>query len=109
MSDLELEFTTPEDETVPTIMLIDDDGKEEAHQILSWMEYEGREFAVLCPVDIEEGAEVGNGVNFTDLTIGVSEAKGEKCPRCWMHSVNANAEGLCPRCAAVIAKMDVEL
>ena len=59
MSDLELEFTTPEDETVPTIMLIDDDGKEEAHQILSWMEYEGREFAVLCPVDIEEGAEVG--------------------------------------------------
>ena len=59
MSDLELEFTTPEDETVPTIMLIDDDGKVEAHQILSWMEYEGREFAVLCPVDIEEGAEVG--------------------------------------------------
>ena len=59
MSDLELELNTPEDETVPTIMLIDDDGKEEAHQILSWMEYEGREFAVLCPVDIEEGAEVG--------------------------------------------------
>ena len=59
MSDLELEFTTPEDETVPTIMLIDNDGNEEAHQILSWMEYEGREFAVLCPVDIEDGAEVG--------------------------------------------------
>ena len=39
MSDLELELTTPEDETVPTIMLIDEDGKEEAHQILSWMEY----------------------------------------------------------------------
>lgn len=59
MSDFELELTTPDEETVPTIMLIDDDGKEEAHQILSWMEYEGREFAVLCPVDIEEGAEVG--------------------------------------------------
>jgi len=57
----------------------------------------------------EEGAEVGNGVNFADLTIGVSEAKGTKCPRCWMHSVAANAEGLCPRCAAVIAKMDVEI
>ena len=59
MSDFELELNTPDEETVPTIMLIDDDGKEEAHQILSWMEYEGREFAVLCPVDIEEGAEVG--------------------------------------------------
>ena len=55
------------------------------------------------------GAEVGNGVNFPALIIGVSEAKGEKCPRCWMHSQAANAEGLCPRCAAVIAKMDVEL
>ena len=57
----------------------------------------------------EEGAEIGSGVNFPGLTIGVSEAKGEKCPRCWMHSVNADANGLCPRCAAVIAKMDVEL
>ena len=57
----------------------------------------------------EEGAEVGQGVNFPALTIGVSEAKGTKCPRCWMHSTSANAEGLCPRCAAVIAKLDVEL
>ena len=57
----------------------------------------------------EEGAEVACGENFPNLTVGVTEAKGEKCPRCWMHSLNANAEGLCPRCAAVIAKMDVEL
>ena len=57
----------------------------------------------------EEGAEVGVGENYPDLTIAVTEAKGTKCPRCWMHSLNANAEGLCPRCAAVIAKMDIEL
>ena len=57
----------------------------------------------------EEGAEVASGDNFPALTVGVTEAKGTKCPRCWMHSLNANAEGLCPRCAAVIAKMDVEL
>jgi len=56
----------------------------------------------------EEGAEVGAGVNFPGLTVGVSEAKGEKCPRCWMHSTEANAEGLCKRCAAVISKMDIE-
>ena len=59
MSDLELELTTPADETVATIMLIDEDGNAEAHQVLAWQEYEGREFAVLCPVDIEDGAEVG--------------------------------------------------
>jgi isoleucyl-tRNA synthetase len=52
---------------------------------------------------------VGKGVNFPDLTIYVSEAKGEKCPRCWMHSLQANAEGLCPRCAGVIAKLETEL
>ncbi len=74
---------------------------------------EGLDLAEICIVsacdwaDTEEGAEVAQGVNFPALTIGVSEAGGEKCPRCWMHSMNANAEGLCPRCAAVIAKMDL--
>ena len=57
----------------------------------------------------EEGAEVGAGVNFPELTIGVSEAKGAKCPRCWMHSEKADAEGLCPRCAIVVSKLDIEL
>ena len=76
---------------------------------------EGLNLAEICIVSDctwsapEEGAEVAAGVNFPQLTVGVSEAKGTKCPRCWMHSLNANAEGLCPRCAAVIAKMDVEL
>ena len=78
MSDLELEFTTPEDETVPTIMLIDDDGNEEPHQVLTWQEYEGREFAVLCPVNIEEGAEVGlvimESVNGESLEFVADEA-----------------------------------
>ena len=57
----------------------------------------------------EADAEAAQGVNFPGLTVGVSEAKGVKCPRCWMHSENANSEGLCPHCAAVLAKMDVEL
>ena len=57
----------------------------------------------------EEGAETAQGVNFPQVTIGVSEAKGAKCPRCWMHSEKANEDGLCPRCASVVAKLDVEL
>ena len=58
--------------------------------------------------DAEEGAEVAQGVNYPGLTVGVSEAKGEKCPRCWMHSLLANAEGLCPRCAVVVSKLEIE-
>ncbi len=59
MSDWEMEVNVPEEENAITVMLMDDDGKEEPHQILGWQELEGREFAVLCPVNIEEGAEVG--------------------------------------------------
>jgi len=56
--------------------------------------------------DPTEDALTGSGINFNDVTIGVSEAKGEKCPRCWMHSEQADENGLCPRCAVVIAKLD---
>ena len=76
---------------------------------------EGVNLAEICIVSAcdwsqpEEGAEVGSGVNYPALTIGVSEAKGTKCPRCWMHSEQANAKGLCPRCAAVVAKLEVEM
>jgi len=59
--------------------------------------------------NVAENATVGTGTNIPALTIGVVEAKGEKCPRCWMHSLQANSEGLCPRCAAVISQMDIEL
>ena len=76
---------------------------------------EGKNLAEICIVSAvdwsaaEEGAEVAQGTNFPGLTIGVSEAKGAKCPRCWMHSLLANAEGLCPRCAGVIAKLETEM
>ena len=37
------------------------------------------------------------------LTVSVKEAKGTKCPRCWMHSKDADPEtGLCPRCKGVL-------
>ena len=59
-------------------MLVDDDGREEPHQVLAWQEYEGREFAVLCPVNIEEGAEVGlvimESVNNESLEFVADEA-----------------------------------
>ena len=50
-----------------------------------------------------------SGVNYPGMLITVNEAKGSKCPRCWMHSTEANAEGLCPRCAEVVAAIEAEL
>ena len=76
---------------------------------------EGLNLAEICIVsacdwaEAEAGAEVGTGVNYPELTIGVSEAKGTKCPRCWMHAEAATEDGLGPRCASVIAKLEVEI
>ncbi len=59
MSDLELEMNTPDEENLPTIMLTDEDGTEEAFQVMGFQAYQERDFAILCPVEIEDGAEVG--------------------------------------------------
>ncbi len=56
-----------------------------------------------------QGATVGQGANLPSLTVGVTEARGEKCPRCWMHSENADENGLCKRCASVISQLDLEI
>ena len=53
----------------------------------------------------DEQHVTGRGAKNPGLEISVSEAPGVKCPRCWMHSEDADPEtGLCPRCAAVVAK-----
>ena len=57
---------------------------------------------------VAEGATVATGTNLPQLTIGVVEARGEKCPRCWMHSEASDENGLCPRCARVVSHLDIE-
>ena len=53
----------------------------------------------------EAEAVTGEG-SVPGLRIEVKEAPGVKCPRCWMHSTEAEPEtGLCPRCAAVVAQL----
>jgi len=61
---------------------------------------------LISDIDACEEAVVGNGNNNPGLKISVIEAPGVKCPRCWMHSEEADAEtGLCPRCTSVVAKL----
>ena len=53
-----------------------------------------------------EAAATGKSALAPGLSISVTEAPGTKCPRCWKHSTQAAPEtGLCPRCAAVVAKL----
>ena len=55
------------------------------------------------------GSTVGKGTNFPGLTVEVSQAPGGKCERCWTISPKVGEEPdhptLCPRCAAVVAKL----
>lgn len=41
----------------------------------------------------------------SELSASCENAAGEKCPRCWKHSTTPGADGLCPRCAGVVAKL----
>ena len=43
------------------------------------------------------------------LSVAVSEAKGAKCPRCWKFSTSDHPDGLCPRCAAVVKALAIEI
>jgi len=40
-----------------------------------------------------------------ELSASCENAAGEKCPRCWKHSTTPGTDNLCPRCAAVVAKL----
>ena len=51
---------------------------------------------------VSSDATADSGVNYPALSIGVTEARGTKCPRCWMHALEADENGLCPRCARVM-------
>ena len=64
------------------------------------------DLADLCIVSHVD-AVLGLGTGYTGeamegLTVEVSPAQGEKCARCWKHHEGVNADGLCPRCAAVL-------
>ena len=54
----------------------------------------------------EADSVTGEGSKNPGLHIAVKEAPGTKCPRCWMHSTQAQPEtGLCPRCAQVLSRL----
>ncbi|MBR4953706.1 MAG: class I tRNA ligase family protein, partial [Oscillospiraceae bacterium] len=44
----------------------------------------------------------------SELSVSVENAEGTKCPRCWKHSVSANEDELCPRCAGVVKSFIAE-
>ena len=81
----------------------------ETLEAISDMDLEELFIVSKCLISDDEsapGAVVGTGSENPALTISVVEAPGAKCPRCWKQTEQADGEtGLCPRCAAVVAKL----
>ncbi len=62
---------------------------------------------IVSQVGLVHGQGEGySGEEFEGLTVKVSPAAGEKCPRCWNHDAHIGAQGhhgeLCDRCARVL-------
>ena len=67
---------------------------------------------IVSDVEFTTDAEVyaqGADTAVAGVRVLVSEAKGEKCGRCWKHHLEVGKDAafadLCPRCAAVVAKI----
>ncbi len=63
---------------------------------------------LVSSVEVAEDAELYAQAAETPLEgvrVLVRPAEGVKCPRCWKHTASTHPDGLCPRCAAVIAAM----
>ncbi len=67
---------------------------------------------IVSDVEVTTDAEVyaqGTDTPVAGVRVLVSEAKGAKCGRCWKHHTEVGKDAkfvdLCPRCAAVVAKI----
>ena len=71
---------------------------EEAYQVLKPLEDK------LAKLFITSKAKLNPPEKVDGLQVEVGPAPGQKCLRCWIHSEEVNADGLCPRCAGVLNK-----
>ena len=63
---------------------------------------------IVSAVEVREDADLYAKAAETPLEgvrVLVEKAPGVKCPRCWKYSESTHPDGLCPRCAEVVAKL----
>ena len=63
---------------------------------------------IVSDVEVSEDAALYEQAAETPIAgvrVLVSEANGVKCPRCWKHTASQHEDGLCARCAAVVAEL----
>ena len=82
-----------------------DEGKQAMEKLSAFTTDQLADLFIVSDVEIAQGSGAA-GVKVPGIQAAVSEAKGEKCERCWKHHIKVGADKehptLCPRCARVI-------
>ena len=82
-----------------------DEGKRAMEKLSAFTTDQLADLFIVSDVEIAQGAGAA-GVKVPGIQAAVSEAKGEKCERCWKHHIKVGSDTehptLCPRCAKVI-------
>ena len=95
-------------------LVCDEQGKGNLESIRAHFEEQWADLFIVSDVEVSDDAALYAEASETPIAgvrVIVTEAKGQKCLRCWKHHtlVGANEQfpELCPRCAAVVAKLPV--
>ncbi len=92
------------------LLKLPEEYKKLVEERIDWIKY----FFTTSQVEIVENidAEVKiEGEEVENSEIGITKAKGEKCPRCWIYdeSVGKNGQPVCDRCKEQLEKMNIDL
>ncbi len=92
-------------------LLADETGKAALESIRQDFEDSWADLFIVSDVEVSQDADAFAEASETPVEgvrVLVSEAHGVKCPRCWKHTESAREDGLCARCANVIAQQLAE-
>ena len=81
------------------------DGADAARTLSKLQGLDLAELFIVSAVAVSDAAtaDARRGAAFPQIAVAAETAPGTKCPRCWVHSTEADADGLCPRCAKVVS------
>ena len=90
------------------VLVVDEAGKGNLQSIREQFQDIWADLFIVSDVEVSEDAALFEQAAETPIAgvrVLVSEANGVKCPRCWKHTASQHEDGLCARCAAVVAEL----
>jgi len=92
------------------ILKLPDEYRKLVQERIDWIKF----FFTVSQVEISEnpkGDVIINGEKIENAIVAVSQAEGEKCPRCWIYDISVGKDGIpvCERCFTQLKKMNIDI